>query len=63
MVPGAVNPLFTGRQDLLRELGDTVRNVVYYPRDRPQCRIVICGPGGQGKSEICLQLAERLRQL
>jgi len=63
IVPRAVNSLFTGRQDLLQELDDIIRDALYCPWDRPQCRIVISGIGGQGKSEICLQLAQRLRHV
>lgn len=61
MVPRTANPLFTGRHDLLQELEDVVRDAVYCPWDRAPCRIVISGMGGQGKSEVCLQLAPRLR--
>ncbi|KAK5094369.1 hypothetical protein LTS08_008650 [Lithohypha guttulata] len=63
MVPRTANSLFTGRQELLQELEDTVRDAVYCPWDRDQCRIVISGMGGQGKSEVCLQLARRLRSV
>ncbi|KAI4264737.1 MAG: hypothetical protein L6R42_000169 [Xanthoria sp. 1 TBL-2021] len=57
------NPLFTGRDDILRKLEATIRDAVkdsLYPN---QCTIVISGMGGQGKSEICLQLAYRVRQI
>ncbi|KAK5089459.1 hypothetical protein LTR70_005958 [Exophiala xenobiotica] len=63
IMPRTANPLFTGRQDLLKELEHIVRDAVHCPWGRSQCRIVISGIGGQGKSEICLQLARRLRQL
>lgn len=63
MVPRAANPLFTGRRDLLQELEDTIRDAIDCPWDRPQCCIVISGMGGQGKSEICLQLARKLRSV
>lgn len=63
MVTRPTNPLFTGREDLLQELDVIVRNAVKNAPDQTQCRIVISGMGGQGKSEICLQLARRLRQL
>jgi hypothetical protein len=62
MVTRPTNPLFTGREELLQDLDDIIRNAVKKPRDQTQCRIVISGMGGQGKSEICLQLAHRLRQ-
>ena len=56
------NPLFTGRADILQELDSVVRDTVYSYTRQSQCRIVITGIGGQGKSESCLQLAHRLRQ-
>lgn len=57
------NPLFTGREELLAELEGIARDVVENTsRQDPSC-IVISGMGGQGKSEICLQLARRVRQL
>ncbi|KAL9017496.1 MAG: hypothetical protein Q9185_005162 [Variospora sp. 1 TL-2023] len=57
------NPFFTGRDDTLRELEATVRDAVNGSSYRGQCSIVISGMGGQGKSEICLQLAYRVRQI
>ncbi|KAI4149287.1 MAG: hypothetical protein LQ341_001358 [Variospora aurantia] len=57
------NPFFTGRDDTLRELEATVRDAVNGSSYREQCSIVISGMGGQGKSEICLQLAHRVRQM
>uniref|UniRef100_A0A093V351 Regulatory protein AfsR n=1 Tax=Talaromyces marneffei PM1 TaxID=1077442 RepID=A0A093V351_TALMA len=57
------NRLFTGRGDNIRELEDIVRNAVKISPLKDQCCIVISGVGGQGKSEICLQLVNRVRQL
>jgi hypothetical protein len=57
------NTLFTGRDDILQDLEDIISDAVKNPPDQTQCRIVIAGMGGQGKSEICLQLAHRLRQM
>ncbi|KAL8898562.1 MAG: hypothetical protein Q9207_006638 [Kuettlingeria erythrocarpa] len=56
------NPLFTGRDDILRDLEATIRDAVKDPSYSDRCTIVISGMGGQGKSEICLQLAYRVRQ-
>jgi hypothetical protein len=56
------NPLFTGREDILQELGAISSNTAITPYQE-QCRIVISEMGGQGKSEICLQLAHRLRHM
>lgn len=63
LVRRTTNPLFTGRQDLLHELEETIRDAIYCPWNRSTCRIVISGMGGQGKSEVCLQLARRLRHM
>ena len=57
------NPLFTGRKDLLHELEGIVRDAVKDPSNRTQCRLVLSGMGGQGKSEMCLQLAHSLRHV
>ncbi|KAL9628781.1 MAG: hypothetical protein Q9204_005667 [Flavoplaca sp. TL-2023a] len=57
------NPLFTGRDDILRELELAIRDVVKDSSSSKQYSIVISGIGGQGKSEICLQLAYRVRQI
>lgn len=63
MVSRSPNPLFTGREDVLQELEDHIRTAVHLSSNTTQCRIVICGIGGQGKSEICLQLTHRLRHM
>jgi hypothetical protein len=59
----STNTLFTGREVMLDELEDIARDAVKRPSPRDQCRVVITGMGGQGKSEICLQLAHHVRQL
>ena len=61
MVARHANPLFTGRKDLLQELNGIIRDALENPLNRMQCRVVLSGMGGQGKSEICLQLAHSLR--
>ncbi|OBT53876.1 hypothetical protein VE04_06248 [Pseudogymnoascus sp. 24MN13] len=58
-VPRTVSSLFTGRTELLSRmqtvlLGDTSSS-------KKQKRFVITGLGGQGKSEICLQVADLLK--
>ncbi|KAI9875247.1 MAG: hypothetical protein M1823_007518, partial [Watsoniomyces obsoletus] len=63
MVTRPANPLFTGREEVLQKLSETVRNGLEQPPNSTQCRVVITGIGGQGKSEICLQLTHRLRQI
>lgn len=57
------NSLFTGREEILSELEGIVRNDMKISSRQDPRRIVISGMGGQGKSEICLQLAHRIRQL
>jgi hypothetical protein len=62
-VTRSVNTLFTGRGDILRELETIVRDTMKNPLRQDLCWIVISGMAGQGKSEICLQLAHRVRPL
>jgi len=62
-VTRAVNPLFEGRAEMLSKMEETIRLSVAEVDQRKRCCIVITGMGGQGKSEVCLQLANRVRQL
>ena len=60
MVPRTVNELFTGRAELLLR----IQKALYddHPSDlSKQKRFVITGLGGQGKSEICLKVADLMR--
>lgn len=61
VVSPVVNSLFTGRKYLLNRLQDNVNGVLNGPSQHGPCWIVISALGGQGKSEICLQLADRVR--
>jgi Heterokaryon incompatibility protein (HET) len=63
MVTRHANPLFTGRKDLLQEIDSIIRNATKDFSSQTQCRVVLSGMGGQGKSEICLQLAHSLRHM
>ncbi|KAJ9612530.1 hypothetical protein H2200_004127 [Cladophialophora chaetospira] len=63
MVPRSSNALFTGREDILDSLEKTVRAAAQDCWRTDPCCIVISGLGGQGKSEISLQLAQRVRSL
>lgn len=61
MVPRTVNDLFTGRTELLDRIQDALRG------DRTHCaekqkRFVITGLGGLGKSEVCLKVANLIRE-
>ena len=61
MVPRAVNSLFTGRSDLLSRIQRALQSESISTAQR-QRRFVITGLGGQGKSEICLQVASLMKQ-
>ncbi|ETN38547.1 uncharacterized protein HMPREF1541_06583 [Cyphellophora europaea CBS 101466] len=63
IVPRSTNSLFTGRNAILDELKVIIQNAVNEPTPDQQCRIVVTGIGGQGKSKLCLQLANRCRAL
>lgn len=63
IVDRLTNTLFTGRDGILCKLEATIRDAVRYTSSPNQCSIIISGIGGQGKSEICLQLAYRIRKM
>ena len=63
MVPRVPNDFFTGREEILEPLEKTIRTRAQRAPGVDQCRVVIWGLGGQGKSEISLQLAQRVRSL
>lgn len=63
MIYRPTNTLFTGREEILLELEATVRDAIQTPSRSDTCNIVISGMGAQGKSEICLQLARRVRKI
>ena len=58
----SVNTLFTGREKIL----DDIKRALQPNNDSSalieQKRFVITGLGGQGKSEICLKLADLMRE-
>jgi phage/plasmid-associated DNA primase len=56
MVPRAVNDLFTGRAELLARIQQAL-NIDITSKPTKQKKFVITGLGGQGKSEVCLQVA------
>ncbi|PNS19284.1 hypothetical protein CAC42_2461 [Sphaceloma murrayae] len=61
LIPRQVNRLFTGRDSALKRIEDTLRSHMATPQPQEACCIVITGMGGQGKSEICLRIAHRMR--
>lgn len=63
MVTRKANTLFTGRDEILDDLESLIRESVKKDSEREPCHIVISGIGGQGKSEICIQVTHRLHKL
>ncbi|KAH9203233.1 P-loop containing nucleoside triphosphate hydrolase protein [Leptodontidium sp. 2 PMI_412] len=61
MIPRAINSLFTGRSDLLSRIQKALE-IESISLPQGQRRFVITGLGGQGKSEICLQVASLMKQ-
>lgn len=57
-----VNNLFTGRQSELTRIETAISQSSKEPVVAQQKRFIITGLGGQGKSEICLKVADSLRQ-
>ncbi|KAF2106263.1 P-loop containing nucleoside triphosphate hydrolase protein [Lophiotrema nucula] len=61
MVPRKVNSFFTGRSELV----DRIRSAFRFDQatqTEEQKRFVITGIGGQGKSEVCLKVANLMRE-
>jgi hypothetical protein len=57
-IPRPINTLFTGRAEILKR----IENAITITGDvNMQRRFVITGIGGQGKSEICLKMVDRVR--
>jgi putative protein kinase ArgK-like GTPase of G3E family len=59
----SVNNLFVGRESVLATIEQALQRTIRDLNNAGPQRFVITGMGGQGKSEICLQLAHRVRQL
>lgn len=60
-MPRATNDLFTGRTELLLKIQKALHNDST-SATKTQKRFVITGLGGQGKSEVCLQVANMMRE-
>jgi phage/plasmid-associated DNA primase len=60
-VPRSTNDLFTGRTEILRRIQEALHGI-HTPSADKQKRFVITGVGGQGKSEVCLQVASLVRE-
>jgi tetratricopeptide (TPR) repeat protein len=61
-VTRAVNHLFTGREGILSKIEEILQRSFEETDICFQRRFVITGMGGQGKSEICLKIANTMRQ-
>lgn len=59
VVPRIVNNLFTGRTETITKITDAIKKS---NGAQQQHRFIIMGMGGQGKSEICLHIANKVRQ-
>jgi tetratricopeptide (TPR) repeat protein len=59
IVPRPVNSLFTGRSELVERIKNALHN--NDPGTIEQKRLVITGIGGIGKSEVCLKVADLMR--
>ena len=62
LVPHTVNNNFTGRTEVLAKIKDAIQNNHRATSANKQQRFVITGMGGQGKSEVCLKIADMVRQ-
>jgi tetratricopeptide (TPR) repeat protein len=61
-VTRSVNHLFTGREGILSKIEEILQHSFEEADVCFQRRFVITGMGGQGKSEICLKIANTMRQ-
>lgn len=61
MVPRTINSLFTGRSEEVERVQSALRD---HGTDatKQQTRVVITGIGGMGKSEVCLKVADLMRE-
>jgi Mrp family chromosome partitioning ATPase len=62
MVPRIVNSLFTGRSEMLERMQSALRNRGPGTTKQQRVVIVITGTGGMGKSEVCLKVADLMRE-
>jgi len=60
LVPRIVNPLFTGRGDIVKRIKEALMSST---TALDQKRFILMGMGGQGKSEVCLSVVNEVRDL
>jgi len=56
------NSLFTGREEVLERAKSGLCDSSSTPSIKQQRRFIITGLGGQGKSELCLKIADMVRE-
>lgn len=61
LVPRTVNDNFTGQTEVLAKIKDAIQNNYWATGAKQQQRFFITGIGGQGKSEVCLKIADMIR--
>jgi ATP-dependent Clp protease ATP-binding subunit ClpA len=61
LVPRGVNKLFTGRSEIIDKIKEAISDDSTQHADKQKV-FVITGLGGMGKTEICLQVANILRE-
>jgi signal recognition particle GTPase len=62
MVPRMVNSLFTGRSEVIERIQSALRDNGSDTTKQQRVVIVITGIGGMGKSEMCLKIADLMRE-
>ncbi|KAF2227631.1 hypothetical protein BDZ85DRAFT_5695 [Elsinoe ampelina] len=62
MVPRPASAIFTGREDVVSSIISILRDHLRESFPSSPCRVLLYGMAGIGKSEICLQIANKLRQ-
>jgi adenylylsulfate kinase-like enzyme len=62
IVPRIVNSLFTGRSAVVERIQSALRDHGSDTTKQQRVVIVITGIGGMGKSEVCLRVADLMRE-
>jgi adenylylsulfate kinase-like enzyme len=61
-VPRIVNSLFTGRSEVIERMQSALRDNGSDTTKQQRVVIIITGMGGMGKSEVCLKVADLVRE-
>jgi hypothetical protein len=62
IVPRIVNSLFTGRSEVIERMQSALRDNGSDTTKQQRVVIIITGMGGMGKSEVCLKVADLVRE-